>query len=236
MSCQVNQPSLLGVTCSTLVPQGPSLPPLIDIAAPMARVHNGFVTGSQGDGIHAAWALGTGLVLEDLIVSQNGDHGIEVGSNGSSAIRNLAASMNAGGGLYVASNASQIGNVYASFNSGIGIEAFSNVTINQAVTGRNTGIGTSLSSGQVSGLVTQFNGGDGFNGAAAVSFSRAAYNGGDGFSQARLLTHSQSANNTGNGVEFAPGTGCYADLFVNSNATPQINGGVALTGTTTTCL
>ena len=228
-------------TGNTCVGSVPTAQALIKIMGSRVTVKNGSVLGSNGQGIVIG---GSGVKLESVTVSNSKSNGItaSVGGTGSSVVK----------------TGTVLTGVTSVLNGGLGFDGpdYGDVIIRSSVFSDNNG-GALLRNADVSDVTASYNKIYGIRGGrATISRVIANSNTEDGVTDGAVVRDSvadsnlngfrmQSGSgtvyisdsaqyNAGKGFQLMP-SGCYSNIYAESNGGGDISGGVALTGTHVTC-
>ena len=202
-----------GTLCPAVNPVGNTCSPqanpnaLIRISGMGVTIKNGIVHGNnKGHGIAYVGATAANLTLSDLVVSENVNNGMDIGSSGTGV---------------------NVNNVFASQNGGSGIATYVGANIRSSQFISNNSFGASVTAGQVTDSFAIQNALAGFAGQSQLNIehSTTTLNGGDGAfaNNSGLFSHVMANKNGKNGIETGDAN-VWGSLVVDSVANFIPNG------------
>jgi len=232
----INNGASQGCTCT--VANCNSSTPGIKATGNNIAIRHGRVEHQFGDGISIVSPTGYGLVnavVEDVTVDNNSGNGVAISGSGAE-LRNVRSYQNGHDGIALYGDNTRLEHVTASYNNGDGVDGASGAgNYSDVFTSWNKGYGM-IGNGNLARIEAKYNAMAGILPQGTLRESTAEYNVGDGVlaNQYGVVLDSAATGNSGNGFSFGAHT-CYAHLASNSNTVGAVAGGVAMTGSVTSC-
>lgn len=236
-SCNlINNGQSQGCTCT--VSNCSSTTPGIKATGNNIVIRHGRVEHQFGDGIQITNPSPYGLVnavVEDVTVDNNSGNGVAISGSGAQ-LKDIRAYQNGHDGVALYGDNSRVEHVTANYNNGDGVDGASGAgNYSDVFTSWNKGYGI-IGNGNLARIEAKYNALAGILPQGTLRESTAEYNVGDGVlaNQYGVVLDSAATGNSGNGFTFGVHT-CYAHLASNGNTGTPISGGVAMSGSVTSC-